>query len=139
MENPVDHTIDLGLVNYVQHPQNPNYIVFRFSDSERAKSFEKTLNEQKIWFEKGEEEKRGKMVQLYGIHKSDYKKVTHINYMVEAQHKKPIIPWKGLRYGIVIGMITLITLAAVGYCKQKETLRLHNEKLNSDVSKVSKH
>ena len=139
MENPVDHMIDLGLVNYVQHPENPNYIVFRFSDPTRARSFELTLQEQKIWFEKGEEEKRGKMVQLYGIHKSDYKKVTHINYMVEATHKKPLIPWKGLRYGVVIFMAILITLAAVGYCKQKETLRLYNENVNSDVSEISNY
>ena len=27
MENPVDHTVDLGLVNYVKHPENPNYVV----------------------------------------------------------------------------------------------------------------
>lgn len=138
MENPVDHTIDLGLVNYVQHPENPNYIVFRFSDLNRAKSFEDRLRDQSIWYEKGEEEKRGKMVQLYGIHKSDYKKVTNINYLVEASHKKPLIPWSGLRYGLVSSMVIMIILASVGYCKQQDKLRLHNQKLKSSETEISK-
>ncbi len=129
MENPVDHTLDLGLVNYTQHPSNPNYIVFRFSDLNRANSFEEELNKQKIWFEKGEEERRGGLVTLFGIHKNDYKKVTRINYLVEAKHKKPLIPWKGLRYASVLLMLGVITLALIGYMKSKEKLRLHNEQL----------
>lgn len=129
MENPVDHTIDLGLVNYTQHPSNPSYIVFRFSDQKRAQSFEEELSKQKIWFEKGEEERRSGQVHLFGIHKSDYNKVTRINYLVEAKHKKPLIPWKTVRYSFVLIMITLITLAVIGYSKNQERLRLHNEQL----------
>lgn len=129
MENPVDHSLDLGLVNYVQHPQNPNYIVYRFSDPKRAASFEDELISAKIWFEKGEEERRNGLVILYGIHKNDYKKTTRINYLVEAQHKKPLIPWRGLRYASVIVMLGLITLALIGYIKNQEKLHLHNEQL----------
>jgi hypothetical protein len=129
MENPVDHSLDLGLVNYVQHPKNPNYIVYRFSDQKRAASFEQELLTAKIWFEKAEEERRNGMVTLYGIHKHDYKKTTRINYLVEAKHKKPLIPWKGLRYASVLIMLTLIAIALVGYLKNQEKLRLHNEQL----------
>ena len=46
VDNPVDNVVDLGLVNYVQHPSNPNYIVYRFVDPERAASFEKELS---VW------------------------------------------------------------------------------------------
>jgi hypothetical protein len=127
MENPVDHTLDLGFVNYVQHPENPNYIVFRFHDPNRAHSFESALNENQIWFEKGEEEKRGTMVQLFGIHKNDFKKVEKINYQVEGKHKKPLIPWKGLRYFLLLFSLTVLTLAIIGYCKQQEKLRSFEE------------
>lgn len=69
MENPVDHTLDLGLVNYLQHPSNPSYIVYRFPDKERAASFEIELKNNSIWFEKDEENKRGKVYTLFGVHK----------------------------------------------------------------------
>jgi hypothetical protein len=117
MENPVDHSLDLGLVNYVQHPSNPSYIVYRFPDAERASSFEEELNKQNIWFEKGEDEKRGKLYTLYGVHKNDYKKTAKINFIVEAKHKKPLIPFKILRYLILIIGLFMLTLAIVGYCK----------------------
>ena len=94
MENPVDHTIDLGLVNYVQHPSNPQYIVYRFADKNRADSFKTELVNQKIWFEENTEPKRSKEYTLFGIHKGDFKKTESINYRVEAKHKKPFIPFK---------------------------------------------
>ncbi len=119
MDNPIDNIIDLGLVNYVQHPENSKYIVFRFSDPERAKSFEGSLKENNIWFEKGEEEKRSKAYTLYGVHQNDYKKVQKINYAVEAKHKKPLIPGKVFRYSLLIFSGVVMLLAILGYCNRK--------------------
>lgn len=118
MENPVDHSLDLGLVNYVQHPSNPSYIVYRFSDAERASSFEEELNKQKVWFEKGEDEKRGNLYTLYGIHKNDYEETAKINFLVEAKHKKPFIPFKIVRYLVLAIGLSMLTLAIVGYCNK---------------------
>ncbi len=126
MENPIDHTIDLGLVNYVKHPSNPNYIVFRFVDPKRAESFELELTELNIWFEKGEEEKRGRTYLLFGIHKNDFKVTEKINYRVEAKHKKPFIPVKLIRYPIMIISAIMLTVAILGYCEQQKKLRSHN-------------
>ncbi len=122
MENPVDHTIDLGFVNYVQHPENKNYVVFRFADSNRAESFETTLKDQKIWFEKGEEQKRNKPYFMFAVHHSDFKKVEQINYDVEAKHKKPIIPFKGLRWSLFVFSLFVMILATVGYCKAQNKI-----------------
>jgi hypothetical protein len=122
MENPVDHTIDLGFVNYVQHPDNKNYVVFRFADNKRAVSFQESLSTQKIWFEKDEDVKRNKPYYLFAIHNSDFKKVERINYDVEALHKKPIIPFKGLRWSLLIFSFSVLILATVGYCKAKNKL-----------------
>lgn len=126
MENPVDHSIDLGFVNYVQHPSNPSYIVYRFPDKGRADSFEEELNKQNIWFEKGEDEKRGNLYTLYGVHKKDYKKTEKINYMVEAMHKKPFIPFKILRYLVLFLGLGMLTLAIIGYCESRKKLASYN-------------
>jgi hypothetical protein len=122
MENPVDHTIDLGFVNYVQHPENNNYIVFRFADDQRAITFETLMVEKKIWFEKGEETKRNKPYYLFAIHKSDFKKVEQINYDTEAKHKKPIIPFKALRWSLLFFSLFVMVLASVGYCKAQNKI-----------------
>ena len=127
MENPIDNIVDLGLVNYVKHPSNPSYIVFRFADVERANSFEQVLAENDIWFEKGEEEKRNKPYYLFGIHKNDYKRVEKLNYLVEAKHKKPFIPFKALRYVVMVVSFGLLTLAILGYCARQKKLNSINE------------
>lgn len=127
MENPVDHRIDLGFVNYVQHPENPKYIVFRFTDPKRAESFETELNAQNIWHERAEDEKRGQPIWLFAIHNKDYKKVERINFMVEGKHKKPLIPFKILRSSLILFSAIVMTLAIIGYCKAQEKLNSHNQ------------
>jgi hypothetical protein len=127
VDNPVDNIVDLGLVNYVQHPSNPEYIVYRFVDPERAASFEKELEAQSIWFEKDIENKREKEYILFGVHSRDFKRTDKINFKVEGKHKKPLIPFKGFRYFILILGLGLLTLAIIGYCKQQEKLSLYND------------
>lgn len=127
MENPVDHTIDLGFVNYVQHPENKNYIIFRFADIKRAVSFEQELSEGAIWFEKDQEEKRGRQYTLFAIHHSDFKKVEKINYKVEGKHKKPIIPMRGLKWGLIAFSTLIMTMTIIGYCHQQKIL-VHSTK-----------
>ena len=126
VDSPVDNIVDLGLVNYVQHPSNPEYIVYRFVDPERAASFEKELKDQSIWFEKDIENKREKEYILFGVHSRDFKRTDKINFKVEGKHKKPLIPFKGFRYFILILGLGLLILAMIGYCKQQEKLSLYN-------------
>lgn len=127
IDNPVDNIVDLGLVNYVQHPTNNNYIVYRFADPQRAASFEKELIAANIWFEKDSEQKRQKEYILFGVHKNDFKTTDKINFKVEGMHKKPLIPFKGFRYFIVLLGLGLLALAIIGYCKQQEKLSLYNK------------
>ena len=127
MDNPVDNIVDLGLVNYIKHPSNPNYVVFRFADKERATSFCEKLNQEKIWYEEGEEEVRSKTFTLIGIHKNDFKQAEQINFLVEAKHKKPFIPFRYFRYFVLLVGLGMLTLAIVGYCKQQNKLRSYDE------------
>jgi hypothetical protein len=127
MDNPIDHPIDLGLVNYTKHPSNSNYVVFRFPDIERADTFEEHLNEQKIWFERSSEPHKQRTYYLFGLHKSDFKRAERINILVEGKHKKPLIPVAGIRWFIVIFGMAALTLALVGYCKQQQKLALYDD------------
>jgi len=115
MENPIDHNIDLGFVNFVKHPENENYTVFRFRDENRAKSFEIELCSSNIWFEKSQSSNKGKTYFLFGIHKNDFKKAQSINFKVEAQHKKRIIPGKIFRGFILIIGLGALALSIIGY------------------------
>jgi hypothetical protein len=128
MENPVDHTIDLGFVNYVQHPENKQYVVFRFADLERAATFKAELEEHKIWFEKDNEEKRGKNYTLFAIHNTDFKKAEKINYSVEGKHKKPIIPFRFLRVFLISLTAFVMTLTLMGYCQAQKKLEQSTQK-----------
>lgn len=123
MDNPVDHIVDLGLVNYVKHPTNPDYVVFRFADENRAASFEAELVEAEIGFERGEEPRATRVFILYGVHKRDFKRTMKLNFIVEAKHKKPTIPFRWFRWFILLFTITAITLAAMGYCEQQKKLQ----------------
>jgi hypothetical protein len=137
MDNPIDHVLDLGLVNYIKHPENGNYIVFRFSDNERAKSFENYLLDASIWFEKGEEDRKNKTYHLFGIHKNDFKKVSKINFQVEAQHRKKLIPYSYLRYFLLVFSFFVMTLAIMGYCSagnKKPVINETNTPVNMSVN-----
>ena len=131
MENPIDYTIDLGFVNYTAHPENKKYVVFRFTDPQRAKSFEEELTDHKIWFESSEEEKRGRKYYLFGIHHSSFKEAQQINYKVEAKHKKYIISSKPIRIVLFVFSLIIMSLTIIGYIKS-------NAKLKSEEAKIEK-
>ena len=136
MDNPVDNVVDLGLVNYVQHPSNSKYVVFRFADIERANSFEEALVSSKIWFEKSSDFKRDKEYFILGIHKNDFKKAEKINYLVEAKHKKPFIPFKILRYTVMIISAGILTIAILGYCNSRKILNsIDNQPASVNIQK----
>jgi hypothetical protein len=131
MENPVEH-FDLGFVNYTQHPENSDYVVFRFADVNRANSFRTELQQQKIWFEEANEDKKQVTYTLFGLHKTDYNKAQKINIAVEAKHKKFLIPGKFFRWFVVLFGITMITLAIIGFIKNanKEETKNNTEQSN---------
>lgn len=131
MDNPVDHIVDLGLVNYVKHPTNSNYIVYRFADTDRANSFRKVLEKEDIWFEESSKEGKKVVYTLFGIHKNDFKRTEVINFEVEAEHKKPFLPFAAFRYFLILFSALAIGLAILGYCKAQNKLTTSNEKLVS--------
>src|SRR5690554_3649037 len=120
MDSKVENIIDLGLVNYVRHPSDPNYIVFRFADKKRADDFEQTLKSKKIWFERGEENTRNKTYILFGIHNRDFSTVEQINYDVEGRNRNFIIGNKILRWSLILFSLGVMILASIGYCSRPD-------------------
>ncbi|HLV41173.1 MAG TPA: hypothetical protein VKY37_02750 [Brumimicrobium sp.] len=120
MDSKVENIIDLGLVNYVRHPSDPNYIVFRFADKKRADDFEQTLKSKKIWFERGEENTRNKTYILFGIHNRDFSIVEQINYDVEGRNRNFIIGNKILRWSLILFSLGVMILASIGYCSRPD-------------------
>jgi hypothetical protein len=137
MDNPVDNIVDLGLINYVRHPENPNYVIFRIHDEKRAASFEEELIKRKIWYEKDTEAKRQRTYYLFGIHKNDFKEAEKINFLVEAKHKKPLIPFRALRYFVLFTGLGLLTLAIIGYCEQQTQLERYENELIEDLNTIN--
>lgn len=122
MDNPVDHPLDLGLVNYTRHPENSSYVVYRFADKNRAKSFEEALKEKNIQFESDTLEKKQVTYYLFGIHKNDFKVTEKINFAVEAKHRKPFIPFAGFRWFLLFFSTVVMLLAILGYCRAQKKL-----------------
>ena len=118
MDSKVENIVDLGLVNYVRHPSNPSYVVFRFAEPKRAADFEKELTVNKIWFEKGEEDTKNRSYILFGIHKKHFDKAQRINFLVEAKNRNFLISNKVFRYALLIISIGTVVLAFVGYCSR---------------------
>src|SRR5690554_664213 len=116
MAGKIENIVDLGLVNYVRHPSNPDYVVFRFADEKRANDFEQTLKSKEIWFEKAHEEKKNRTYTLFGIHHKDFDAAQKINYAVEGRNRNFIISNKILRWSLLVFFFTAVILAFIGYC-----------------------
>ena len=126
MEHPIEH-LDLGFVNYTQHPSNPNYVVYRFTDQNRADSFRTLLKAHHVEFEEDQEQKKQQTYTLFAIHQKYYKKTMKMNFKVEQKHKKPIIPFRILRWSVVIFGMGIILLSILSYCKHMEHLQEQTE------------
>jgi len=132
-----------GLVNYKDHPTNQQYKVFSFYSIEEANTFKQQLEEQKIWFEYDTSEVKNRYpnlpgaqeyetVHLVGVKKIHFKKAQKANFMASAKHRKPIIKYRFLRYGLLAVFFSLLTIAIVGYVKNQQKLKERTEQLENE-------
>lgn len=120
MAGEVENIVDLGLVNYVRHPSDPNYVVFRFVDKNRADQFELELKNKKIWFERGEEQSKVKLYHLFGVNKRDFDAVQSINFTVEGKNRTFLMANRYFRWSVLLFSIGMVSLAIFGYCTRSE-------------------
>ena len=128
MENPIEH-LDLGFVNFTKHPNNPSFIVYRFTDVDRANSFREELISNKITFEEDTEKKKQVTYTLFALHKRHYKRTMQMNFKVESEHKKPLIPFRLLRWTVLLFGLGILLLAILSYCKHMNHLNQQTEQL----------
>ena len=128
MENPIEH-LDLGLVNFTKHPSNPDYVVYRFTNEEKANSFRKELEDQNIAFEEDSEDKKQVSYTLFAVHKKFYKQTMRMNFKVEGKHKKPLIPFFTLRWFVLLFGISILLLSILSYYKHMEHLNEKTEQI----------
>jgi hypothetical protein len=120
MAGEVENIVDLGLVNYVRHPSDPNYVVFRFADKNRADQFEIELTNKNIWFEKSDEQSKVKLYYLFGVNKRDFNAVQSINFTVEGKNRTFLMPNRYFRWTVLFFSIGMVSLAIMGYCARSE-------------------
>jgi len=128
MENPIEH-LDLGLVNFTKHPTNPDYVVYRFTDLDKANSFRGELNENKIKFEEDTQYKKQVSYTLFAVHKKFYKQTMRINFKVEGKHKKPLIPFFTLRWFVLLFGLGILLLSILSYYKHMDHLNEQTEQV----------
>ena len=128
MENPIEH-LDLGLVNFTKHPNDPNYIVYRFTDLNKANSFREELISNNISFEQDTEKKKQVTYTLFALKKKHYKKTMEINFKVEGAHKKPLIPFRLLRWTVLLFGLGILLLSILSYYKNMTYLNEQTEKV----------
>jgi hypothetical protein len=128
MENPIEH-LDLGLVNFTKHPSNPDYVVYRFTNEEKANSFRRELEEQKIAFEEDTEDKKQVSYTLFAVHKKFYKQTMRMNFKVEGKHKRPLIPFFTLRWFVLLFGLSILLLSILSYYKHMEHLNEKTEQI----------
>ena len=102
-------------------------MVYRFTDVNRANHFRELLNENKIEFQEDTQEKKQQTYTLFAIHQKNYKKTMKMNYEVEKKHKKPIIPFRFLRWAVVLFGMGILFLSIVSYYKHMEHLKEQTE------------
>jgi len=103
----------LNILNYSDHPTRVGYIVYRFFNKERADYFEELLKKDNVPFESSIEENDNTLY-LFGIKKGYSKKAMNANYLVSAKYRNKIIPNAYFRWGIIIFITSMITLAIIG-------------------------
>lgn len=128
MENPIEH-LDLGLVNFTKHPTNPDYVVYRFTDLDKAISFRRELNEKNIKFEEDTQDKKQVSYTLFAVHKKFYKQTMRMNFKVEGKHKKPLIPFFTLRWFVLLFGLGILLLSILSYYKHMDHLNEQTEQV----------
>ena len=104
-----------NLVNYKEHPENSDFMVFFHYNFKQGYFFEHLLKQNHIDHELFIEDKVEKPVMLFGIRKRYFKKAEELNNLSYARFKKPFIPFKWLRVIILVITASAILFAIAGY------------------------
>lgn len=101
----------LNLTNYDDHPDDPQWIVFRFPDKGQANEFTQALSVEGLHFE---EDTSGGPPFLVGVKQRHRERAVRLNYLVLGRHRQPFIADGLLRWSILIIVGLVVAFAMVG-------------------------
>jgi len=122
----------LGLVNYKTHPSDNRYKVFSFYSQAEADLFKIELDKRRVTFESDTDEVKDETIYLFAVSNSDFNRAQKANYIVSANHRKPIINNKFLRYALLLFFATVLTLGVIGYVYKMNILDKKTEQLKEE-------
>lgn len=105
------------LPNYDEHPSKSNYMVFTFRNYDMANYFENELKSRGIYYESSEDETRNGFIFYFGIKKIDKEEAYQLNLITHGKFRKPYFGNKYLRIVLTLILVSLITLAIIGFIK----------------------
>lgn len=122
----------LGLVNYKTHPSDNRYKVFSFYSQKEADLFKLELDKRNVSFETDTDEVKDETIYLFAISNRDFNRAQKANFVVSANHRKPIINNKYLRYSLLFFFAAVLTLGIIGYVYKMNILDKKTEQLNEE-------
>lgn len=108
----------LNLTNHREHPTHPAYMVFFFTNTDAADSFEILLAANAVFYERDREDE-GQQRHLFAVRKVDFDLADRLNYQAIGQHRKKFIPNPVFRYGVLVFTLLMILIAIIGAMKAR--------------------
>lgn len=107
----------LDFTNWREHPSDNRYNVFFFKTEKESIYFENLLTKNNLWFEANIDEDEPNYQFYFAVNKLDTRAIIKLNNRTLGEYRKPSIENNYLRYGLIIMMIIIMTLAVIGYLK----------------------
>jgi hypothetical protein len=101
----------LNITNFDDHPEDPNWIVFRFTTASMATEFTQELDKVGIGYEQGDATEEPFLV---GVKQRHREQAVRANYLVLGRHRPPFIADNLFRWVLLVFVAVLITLAIIG-------------------------
>ncbi len=101
----------LDITNYGDHPEEPNWLVFRYGEVDMANEMEVALAAASLEYERDNNEGPPYLI---GVRKRDRDLAVRLNYTVLGRHRPRFISDNGLRWTILIVVLLMVLLAIAG-------------------------
>ena len=107
----------LDFTNWRDHPSDNRYVIFFFKTVEESAFFKDLLTKNKIWFEENYDEDEPTFHYYFAVNKTNSSEVIKLNHLTIGSYRTPFIANNYLRYGLVIMMLIVMSLAIIGFLK----------------------
>ena len=107
----------IKLTNYTDHPTNKAYKVFFFYKKEQADYFKLLLEKENLFFELEKDKIKRGDIYLFGIKKTDNKKVTKLNYITLGKFRTRFISQKWAQFLILSLGFIIFAFALFSFLK----------------------